>query len=125
MPVVKKTSSDESIDLVKRLAAVKASITKAPSHEGTDMSVATATTAKPAAKKPVVKKATEAKPAKKSADKEMVTLADLCKELKMEPRTARKKLRGAENINVEGQRWSWPVGSAELTKVKKLLAPAS
>jgi hypothetical protein len=54
-----------------------------------------------------------------------VTLADVCKELKMEPRNARKKLRTAENINVDGQRWSWPAGSAELTKVRKLLAPAS
>lgn len=118
MPVVKKPSPNDSVDLVKRLAAVKASITKAPPYEkGSDMSVSTSTAEKKAVKKTV------AKPAK--AEKEMVTLADICKELKIEPRAARKKLRGNEAINVDGQRWSWPAGSAEIAKVKKALAPAN
>ena len=64
------------------------------------------------------KKVVKAKPVKTDE----VTLATLCAELKLEPRVARVKLR-KEKI-AHGDRWEWKVGSAELTKVKKLLTEA-
>jgi hypothetical protein len=51
----------------------------------------------------------------------MVTLATLAAELKIEPKVARSKLRKAEVKRGEG-RWAWKDGSAELTKIKKLLS---
>ncbi len=56
-------------------------------------------------------------------DDGMITLAALATELKMDPKVARVKLRKAELKRGEG-RWAWPIGSAELTKVKKLLTEA-
>jgi hypothetical protein len=64
------------------------------------------------------KKAVKAKPV--TADDGMVTLATLAAELKIEPKDARRKLREADVKRGEG-RWSWKEGSAELTKIKKLL----
>jgi hypothetical protein len=58
----------------------------------------------------------------KSVKTDEVTLATLCVELKIEPRAARIKLRKAKIAH--GDRWEWKVGSAELTKVKKLLVEA-
>jgi hypothetical protein len=46
------------------------------------------------------------------------TLADICKGLKMEPRTARRILRNAK-FEVEGGRWVF--GKQQAERVKKLL----
>lgn len=53
------------------------------------------------------------------ADSDLVTLKALATELKIEPRAARVKLRAAE-LKKDGT-WAWKAGSAELTKVRKLL----
>jgi hypothetical protein len=50
----------------------------------------------------------------------MITLRALASELKIEPRAARVKLRAAE-LKRDGL-WAWKAGSADLTKVRKLLA---
>jgi hypothetical protein len=50
---------------------------------------------------------------------DVVTLKALCAELKMAPRAVRIKLRAAE-FKKDGT-WAWKQGSAELTKVRKLL----
>jgi hypothetical protein len=65
------------------------------------------------------KKAVKARPVK--ADEGMVTLATLAAELKMDPKAARHKLRQGDVKRGEG-RWAWSKGSAELTKIKKLLS---
>jgi hypothetical protein len=64
------------------------------------------------------KKVAVNKPTK--AEGGVVTLQALAAELKIEPRAARIKLRNAE-LKREG-RWAWKAGSAELTKVRKLLS---
>ncbi len=63
------------------------------------------------------KKAVKAKPTSDG----MITLAALAAELKIEPKAARAKLRNGEVKRGEG-RWEWKEGSAELTKVRKLLS---
>ena len=63
-------------------------------------------------------------PAKKPTASEQpaseVALADICKSIKMEPRIARRILRGSD-IKVAGHRWAWKKGSPEIAKVTKLL----
>jgi hypothetical protein len=49
----------------------------------------------------------------------MITLRALAGELKITPRAARIKLRAAE-LKRDGL-WAWKAGSAELTKIRKLL----
>lgn len=49
-----------------------------------------------------------------------ITLAEICKGLKMEPRTARRHLRKAE-AQVDGARWIWKRGSAEALRITNLL----
>lgn len=74
-------------------------------------------------KRGVVKKA--AKPAKKSAPDNLVTLADLAAAAKVEPMTARRYLRNSKIKMGTDARWAWPKGSAALGEVKKLLASIS
>ena len=50
----------------------------------------------------------------------LITLKALCTELKIKPRAARIKLRAADLKRDGG--WAWKAGSAELTKVRKLLS---
>jgi hypothetical protein len=57
-----------------------------------------------------------------AAKKQVITLQEVCKKRKIDPRTARRKLRKAvaekrpvpKHLN--GQRWVWPV-----SKVKEIL----
>ena len=65
-------------------------------------------------KQPTKKAATPEQPASE------VALADICKSIKMEPRAARRILRGSD-IKVPGQRWTWKKGSPDIAKVTKLL----
>ncbi len=68
-------------------------------------------------------------------ESKLVTLKEICAELKLEPREAREKLRvgvrdKAANPNLAkarqpGQPWQWHAGSAELAEVRKLLASSS
>ncbi len=65
----------------------------------------------------------EKQPAKKPTTEHVaseVALADICKGLKMEPRTARRLLRNSD-VKVEGHRWTWKKNSPEVAKVTKLL----
>lgn len=62
-----------------------------------------------------------------------VTLGDLCKELKLDPRDARMMLRLAvkkkadypalSKDRVARQPWEWPAGSKSLAEARKALAP--
>jgi predicted nucleic acid-binding Zn-ribbon protein len=76
---------------------------------------------KKAVKKTSAKKVT-AKKSNGHADENVVTLKQLCKDMKLDPRVARRRLRAAE-MKAEG-RWSWPKGSGALAKVEKALAAA-
>lgn len=49
-----------------------------------------------------------------------ITLAEICKTLKIEPRIARRILRKSE-VQVESARWVWKKGSAAATAVTNLL----
>ena len=80
------------------------------------------TTAKKKAPKKVAKGNGAAKAAKKEVDPNLVTLKALCKELKLDPRVARRRLRTAD-LKAEG-RWSWQKGSGALSKVQKILSAA-
>jgi len=60
------------------------------------------------------------KKAATKADDGLITLKAICAELKIEPRAARIKLRNADLAR--NARWEWKKGSAELTKVRKLLS---
>lgn len=79
-----------------------------------------------ARKKPVKKTPVKKTPAKKATPKKvestggLVTLGDLCKELGVEGRVARRKLRGSE-IEKPGAQWAWEEGSKELNSVIELL----
>ena len=54
---------------------------------------------------------------------ELVTLAELCTKLKLEPRLARRALRKAK-MKVDGARWEWKRESEELPNVMKVLKAA-
>jgi hypothetical protein len=51
---------------------------------------------------------------------EQITLAEICKSLKIEPRIARRILRKSA-VQVDGGRWVWKKGSAAATTVTNLL----
>lgn len=64
------------------------------------------------------------KPADKSAasDSNLVHLKQLCFDLDLEPRIARRRLRKALGNVGTGQRWAWEPDSPELAKVRTVLA---
>ena len=73
--------------------------------------------------------ATTAKPSRAAAatkerDPNLVTLKQLCFDLDLEPRIARRRLRGSVGQVGTGSRWEWEAGSEELDKVRALLAKA-
>jgi hypothetical protein len=67
-----------------------------------------------------------AKPKKVEAKKKepnVVTLADLCKEAKVEPKVARVRLR-ASKLKKSSSGWQWQKGSATLKEVRKMITAA-
>ena len=56
-------------------------------------------------------------------DPNVVTLKELCADLNLEPRIARRRLRGGIGHVGTGARWEWVKDSEELAKVRKVLAP--
>jgi hypothetical protein len=69
--------------------------------------------AKPPQKKVVAKKPEPAS--------DTVTLAQLCKEAKVETKVARVRLR-ASKLKKNAGSWEWPKGSATLKEVRKVIA---
>ena len=67
--------------------------------------------------------APEAKAPKAKAEKDpdLVTLAELCQELRIVGRIARRRLRKALGQVGTGSRWEWKKASEELAKVRDLL----
>lgn len=63
------------------------------------------------------------KPAKEpKEDSNLVHLKQLCFDLDLEPRIARRRLRKALGNIGTGQRWAWEPDSPELAKVRTVLA---
>ena len=65
------------------------------------------------------------KPADKAdaaSDSNLVHLKQLCFDLDLEPRIARRRLRKALGNVGTGQRWAWEPDSPELAKVRTVLA---
>ena len=65
------------------------------------------------------------KPASKAdaaSDSNLVHLKQLCFDLDLEPRIARRRLRKALGNVGTGQRWAWEPDSPELAKVRTVLA---
>lgn len=61
------------------------------------------------------------KPAKVTKpESDGVTLASILEEIGTDPRVARRKLRGSD-IQKPGDSWSWPVGHADIQRVRDLL----
>ena len=80
---------------------------------------------KPAGVKKVTKKAAPKAAAKANGADEGTTLAMICKKVKgMEPRRARRILRGAEGVPDAGARWTW-TKAADVAKVTKILTDAN
>ena len=69
-------------------------------------------------KKPRERKEPEAR------DPNLVTLKELCFELEIEPRIARRMLRKAKGTIGTGSRWEWTKGSDDLAAVRKVLLKA-
>lgn len=101
------------------LQTIREMIKTLPSDEGEDMTKATEgeETKGPKKVKSGVKKKTTAAAA---TTEKGTTLAAICKSLKMEPRTARRKLRNADGVPEVGDRWTWTKAS-DVEKVKKIL----
>ncbi len=57
-------------------------------------------------------------------DPDLITLKQLCFDLGMEPRIARRKLRKSLGNIGTGSRWEWKLGSTELAAVRKALTAA-
>lgn len=57
-------------------------------------------------------------------DPNLLTLKELCFELDIEPRIARRQLRKAQGLVGTGGRWEWSKDSEELAKVRTLLLKA-
>ena len=60
--------------------------------------------------------------AKTDSDSNLVHLKQLCFDLDLEPRTARRRLRKALGNVGTGQRWAWEPDSPELARVRTVLA---
>lgn len=60
--------------------------------------------------------------AKADSDSNLVHLKQLCFDLDLEPRIARRRLRKALGNVGTGQRWAWEPDSPELAKVRTVLA---
>lgn len=72
---------------------------------------------------PKGKPAPKAKAAPAAADPNLVTLKQLCFDLNLEPRIARRKLRKALGNIGTGSRWEWMKDTPELAKVRSALVP--
>lgn len=73
-----------------------------------------------AAPAPAPKKPREPKTPKDPGEP-VVTLKELCFDLDIIPRIARRRLRKALGNIGTGSRWEWPLGSQDLEKVKQVL----
>ena len=99
-------------------AAADATINSAPATGLMGQLAAAAHSETPTPKKPQDKK-----PAVER-DPNLVTLKELCFDLELEPRIARRMLRKAKGNIGTGSRWEWQKGSDELTAVRKCLLKA-
>lgn len=131
MVVRKKASVDhttcDSMDLSPELIRVRQAITHLPTDEGAKMETTTgseASTTKKTPRKAPAKKAkgSTKKAAAEAAKANTVSLPEICKPLKLDPRAGRRHLRNAKLKNPG--RWSWPKGSAELKKAEATLKAA-
>lgn len=119
---LQQTSSSDSMSLSRELLRVREAITHLPTDEGAAMNEATTSTENSTTESSKTKKKPK-KVAKKAVStsngKDQITLAEVCKSMKIEPRTARRILRNAEVKNPG--RWSWPKGHVPAA-VKKALS---
>lgn len=125
----KPEETRDTISLARHLTKVREAIQKLPTDEQeqtmTTENQATETTK--AATKKAPKKKVAAKAEKKAAkDDNTITLSEIAKSVKMEPRRARRILRNSDvkSIEVEGQRWTWKKGSPAAAKVAEILKAA-
>src|SRR3990167_2898058 len=124
MVVKKKPVSSEllcdSIDLSEELLRVRGAITQL---QPGDTTMANETASTPGNSTPKTNKKTPTKktPTKKKppTGENLVSLSDVCKELKLQPRAARRILRDSK-LKHNG-RWAWEKNSSDLTKVKSTL----
>lgn len=72
-------------------------------------------------KRPTKKTSTKKEKAPKAPKGDVVTLAQICEELGVEGRIARRKLRGSD-IQKPGKQWEWTPGHEDIDRIKELLA---
>lgn len=75
---------------------------------------------KPARRKPTKKKTAKKEKTPKAPKGDVVTLAEICTEMGIEGRIARRKLR-TSGIPKPGKQWEWNIGHEDIQKVKDLL----
>lgn len=124
--VLRPQSQPDTVDLSPELKQIRELIKTLPTDdEGEDMNAAEATEEKTSS----VRKKKKSKPAKESKKAktngaEGTSLADICKGLKIEPRSARRILRNSDDApSVDGNRWTWTKAS-DVARVKKILSDA-
>lgn len=118
--------SSEKTEIIEFLLA-GGEITKCPAPEfpaprpnREDQAMLTPEKRKPR-KRPTKKSETLEKKSKKTESTEgRVTLSQICEELGVEGRIARRKLRGSK-IEKPGSTWAWPEGDESIEEVKDLL----
>lgn len=107
------------LNLESRLQRVKQTLARPPTEKEMKIMAAKKAPA-PAAKANAAAAAPAKEPAKKANDENLVTLAEICKEMGITGQAARRKLRAAK-LQKEG-RWVFEAGSAEEKRVREILA---
>ena len=75
---------------------------------------------KPSRRKPTKRKTPKKEKAPKATKEDVVSLKDICTELGIEGRIARRKLRTSD-IQKPGKQWEWTPGHEDIQKIKNLL----
>lgn len=115
-PATAEAADEPKVKKKPAKAAAAEPATKSKAKGGKKAASAPAEAPAPAGKK-------KAKPAAAEGDENLVTLATLAAELKVDPRAARRKLRTKFADSHEGKaRWAWPAGSKELDQVREALS---
>lgn len=80
--------------------------------------------AKPAAQAKPAAKPTQAKTPAAAPASDMVGLKQLCAELNVEPRIARRRLRNSQGQVGTGSRWEWEADSMEIDTIRAIISAA-
>jgi hypothetical protein len=122
--VLRLTPENGTMATSPELQQIREMIATLPPDTGEDMEAAANEASTKGPRKVTKKKATAKskvqRVVKNASKDEGTTLSQICKSMKLEPRTARRKLRNADGVPEAGARWTW-TKAADIEKVKKIL----